>query len=143
MAEMTDSDPPRGLSDETLLELRTGISRLTGALMRAWWLDMVVAQTPEEQRLFDEIRATVGEPAEQTQQGDWTPLAIGIEPCNDGVANWDDEGLTPISKDEYLKISGELVTRYKLLQEAYRRGMIKASNPAQERQLDELRTLLD
>lgn len=136
-------DQARELSDQELIELRGGISEVTGALMRAWWLGMVTARNPEEQRLFDEIVATVGDPADRRQEGDATPLGIQIESTEDGQSQPEDDELIPISDDEYLKIIGPLLTRYKMLRAAYLQGMITASTPDQERQLAELRELLD
>lgn len=136
-------DEARELSDEELVELRGGISEVTGALMRAWWLGMVAARNPEEQRLFGEIVATVGSPADHRQVGDATPLAIQIEPTKEGQSQSEDDELIPISDEEYLEVIGPLLTRYKMLRAAYLRGMITASTPDQERQLAELRELLD
>lgn len=136
-------DQARELSDQELIELRGGISEVTGALMRAWWLGMVTARNPEEQRLFDEIVATVGDPADRRQEGDATPLGIQIESTEDGQSQPEDDELIPISDDEYLKIIGPLLTRYKMLRAAYLQGMITASTPDQERQLAELQELLD
>ncbi len=111
--------------------------------MRAWWLGMVAARNPEEQRLFGEIVATVGSPADQRQEGDATPLAIQIEPKEGGQSHSEDDELLPISNEEYLEVIGPLLARYRMLREAYLRGMITASTPDQERQLAELRELLD
>ena len=122
-------DQTRELSDEELIELRGGIARYVGALMRAWWLGMVAARNPEEQRLFDEIVTTVGNPADRRQEDDATPLGIQIEPTEGGQSQTEDDELIPISDEEYLKVIGPLLARYKMLREAYLRGMITASTP--------------
>lgn len=111
--------------------------------MRAWWLGMVAARSAEEQRLFGEIVATVGNPADQRQEGDATPLAIQIEPTEGGQSHSEDDELIPISDEEYLEVIGPLPARHKMPREAYLRGMITASTPDQERQLAELREFLD
>jgi len=136
-------DQARELSDEELIELRGGVSRMAGALMRTWWLGMVAARNPEEQMLFDEIAAAVGDPADGRQEGDATPLAIQIEPTEGEQSQGEGDELIPISNEEYLEVVGLLLARCKMLREAYLQGMITASTPDQERQLAELRELLD
>jgi hypothetical protein len=104
---------------------------------------MVAARNPEEQKLFEEIAATVGSAADSRQEGDATPLGIQIEPTKGGQSHPKDDELIPISDEEYLEAIGPLLARYKMLREAYLRGMVTASTPDQERQLAELQELLD
>jgi hypothetical protein len=135
MTPRMERDEARELSDAELVELRGGISRLTGALLRAWWLGMAVARNPEQQKLFDEICATVGRPTERGQEGDATPLALRVEPTDDEENQSEVDEMTPISDEEYLQIIGPLLARYKMLRLAYLRGMFTASTPEQEHQL--------
>jgi hypothetical protein len=140
---MRNEDRDRELSDAELLELRGGISRVAGALMRAWWLGMVSARDSDERELFERICATVGNPAEQRVEDEKTPLSIRIDAPDSASADFDDDGLALISDVEYLAVFDALLRRYRLLSEAYTRGMITASSVDQKRQFAELRELLN
>jgi hypothetical protein len=124
------------VSEERLLGVRGALSHRVGALMRAWWLGMVAARDDDEQDLYDEIVAAVGEPGERRLEGDHTPLAVRIDPPVE-------TGLTRLDDREYLAIFDQLMTRLELLRQAYDRGMIAAGTPEQERQLATIRELLE
>jgi hypothetical protein len=124
------------VSEGRLLGVRGALSHRVGALMRAWWLGMVSAEGDDEQGLYDEIVAAVGEPSERRLEGVHTPLAVRIDPPVEA-------GLTQLDAEEYLAIFDQLMTRLELLRQAYDRGMITAATPEQKRQLATIRELLE
>ncbi len=127
------------MTDQEKREVRSGLARIVGALAGAWWLGMYSARTPEERELLQRIEEEMGEKPQAPQSElDATPLGLRVEPGPDQA-----EGLVPITDAEFLAIFDGLVARYKLLEGAYARGMITATTPRQERQLAELRQLLD
>ncbi len=77
-----------------------------------------------------------------------TPLGLRLvetqgEPDAPKRSGRDDEPLTLLTDEEFLATFDELVRRYKRLTAAYQAGMVKATTPEQQRQLAELRELLD
>ncbi|MDQ2631180.1 MAG: hypothetical protein M3Y75_09450 [Actinomycetota bacterium] len=126
------------MTDQEKREVRSGLARVVGALAGAWWLGMYSARTPEERELLQRIDEEMGERPEAPGEPDETPLGLRVEPEPEQA-----ERLVPITDAEFLAVFDELVARYKLLEQAYARGMITATTPEQERQLEELRELLD
>lgn len=135
--ERGDQDPEQiEVSAERLLRVRGALANRVGALMRAWWLGMVVAEDEEERTLYDELVEAVGEPGARRLEGDRTPLAVPVEPPVES-------GLTRLSDDEYLAVVDQLMTRLELLRQAYERGMIVAETGEQQEQLERIRELLE
>lgn len=124
------------VSEERLLRVRGALANRVGALMRAWWLGMVVAEDEDERRLHDELVAAVGEPGARRLEGDRTPLAVRVEPPLES-------GISRLSDDEYLAVFDQLMTRLELLRQAYERGMIVAANAEQEEALARIEELLE
>jgi hypothetical protein len=124
------------VSAERLLRVRGALANRVGALMRAWWLGMVVAEDEEERELYDDLVAAVGEPGARRLEGEHTPLAVPVEPPLESA-------LGRLDDDEYLAVFDQLMTRLELLRRAYERGMIVAETPEQERQLARIRELLE
>ena len=124
------------VSEERLLRVRGALSNRVGALMRAWWLGMVVAEDEEERALYGELVEAVGAPGARRLEGDRTPLAVPVEPPLES-------GLSQLSDDEYLAVFDQLMTRLELLRQAYERGMIVAADAEQEEQLERIRELLE
>lgn len=132
------------LTDEEKLGLRTGLARLTGALMRAWHLGMFVARDAEERRLFDRVAASMA-PAPETAHREATSLALRLRPIEEAKpepGTTDEPPLARISDREFLELFDDLIDRYLGLKELYERGMVSAAGAEQTRQLDELRELL-
>ncbi len=124
------------VSAEQLLRVRGALANRVGALMRAWWLGMVVAEDEEERALYEQLVEAVGEPGARRLEGERTPLAVPVEPPLES-------GLTRLSDDEYLAVFDQLMTRLELLRRAYERGMVVATTPEQEEQLERIRELLE
>lgn len=121
---------------EQLLRVRGALANRVGALMRAWWLGMVVAEDEDERELYDRLVEAVGEPGARRLESDRTPLAVPVEPPVES-------GLTRLTDDEYLAVFDQLMTRLELLRQAYERGMIVAETAEQEEQLERIRELLE
>jgi hypothetical protein len=72
------------ISDAEKREMRSGLARGVGALMRAWWLGMFQARDDAEQKLLDEISAEVASPERAGRRRRfhpaWRPKAIRSEP---------------------------------------------------------------
>lgn len=126
------------MSDAKKREIRSGLAGRVGALMEAWWLGMFQARDDAGQELLDQLRAEIATPEGPDDDGDSTPFGLRTQPDPD-----QDDDLVLLTDDEYLDAFDALIGRYVQLRNAYRRGMVIAENPDQERQLAELREIMD
>jgi hypothetical protein len=133
---MTHESPE--ISDAEKRAMRSGLAGRVGALMGAWWLGMFRARDDAEQELLDEIRAEIPSGEGLVDDGDSTPLGLQTQPERE-----QEDELVPLTDDEYLEVFDALAARYVRLRNAYRRGMVTAETPEQERQLAHLQEIME
>jgi hypothetical protein len=127
------------MSDAEKLAIRAGLAERVGALMGAWWLGMYRARDEEERELLAEVAKTVTGP-DEAADGEPGATRLGLR----GRADPDQQAdMVRLSDEEYLEIFDQLTTRYVLLRNAFRAGMVVAEGPEQRRQLEELREVMD
>ncbi len=108
-------EAPRALTDEEKRWVLPGLMRLNGYFLRAWKSGMLVANTSSDRAWLQAIE-------------DGITLPTGSSPTG--------EDLVPLTEAEKLELADRALVRFNLFREAFDRGMIVATDEAQQEILD-------